>query len=36
MNLLFDFDIVKLLLKNNGGGDGSPNFVISYKTEGKC
>ena len=28
MNLLFNFDVVNLLLKNNGGKDRRPNFVI--------
>ena len=30
MNLFFDFDVVKLLFKNNGGGGRNrrPNFVI--------
>ena len=33
MNLFFDFDVVKLLFKNNGGeggggGNRGPNFVI--------
>ena len=28
MNLLYDFDVVSLLLKNNGGRDRTPNFVI--------
>ena len=27
MNLLFDFDVVNLLLKNNGGRDRRLNFV---------
>ena len=33
MDLLFDFDVVKLLLKSNGGGDRRPNFVILYNME---
>ena len=28
MILVFDFDIVNLLLKTNGGRDGRPSFVI--------
>ena len=28
MNLLFNSDKVKLLLKNNGGRDRKPNFVV--------
>ena len=32
MNLLIDFDVLNLLLKNSGGGDRRPNFVISCST----
>lgn len=28
MNLFFDFDVVKLLFKNNGARNRRPNFVI--------
>ena len=28
MNLFFDFDVVKLLVKNNGARNRRPNFVI--------
>ena len=33
MNLLFNFDVVNLLLKNNGGKDRRPNFVIFCSLE---
>ena len=33
MNLLFDFDVMNLLLKNNGGRERRPNIVVLCSME---